>query len=122
MNSMAMPRALASSMTSIPNGTPGLNDGGGSGFCGLFETVFEREEGIRSKHAVLSAIARSPCGNFHRLGAAGLTGANAYRCGSLHHHDRVGFDLFAANGELHAVDLRVRGCCFVDECALCPNR
>ena len=44
----------------IPNGTPGLNDGGSSGFCGLFETVFEREEGIRSCLLYTSDAADDP--------------------------------------------------------------
>ena len=73
----------------VANGPARLYDGGRPSIRCLLETVFEREKGIRSHHAVFGALPRSSCGDFHGFGATGLTRPDAHRRRALNHDNGV---------------------------------
>src|SRR5580704_3921736 len=94
----------------IPNRTSRLNDGDRAGSGGFFDSIGEREEGIRSDYASGERRLRFHYSDLYGIDAAHLPGADAHCRAVLCEDDGVGFDVLANfPGKAHGLHFFWRG-------------
>src|ERR1700732_1941893 len=75
----------------VAHGAARLNDRGGAGFGGFFHAVWKWEEGVRGDDAALQRRLRFHYGEFDRVDATHLAGADAESGAVASEHYGVGF-------------------------------